>query len=387
MRVLLLDDNEMRTQDIEEIIHNYGEELITSHSLEDAEYKLKHTKYDLVIIDLVVPILYNDRNLVEEAGLELIKCIYEEMDSVYAPKGVIVVSERLHDLNYIEELKLYPVSIINTKDINWKSKLNTVIDVFWNKVNPIDLAIITAVDTEFHALYDDTWTKDIDSGSISFYRKLFHTKNDHDVTAILFQSEDKGMVPACMAMSKLFKHYIPKRVVMVGIAAGNPYKTKFGDIIVATKSCDYSSGAIKDTDAGLSFEAEPQQIQISDNLINVFKRYSRDAILPFQLRRKVNMPQYTEDIKILPGLMACGPLVVKSKRITDKFILPYNKNYFGIDMETYAVYYMCKKNQYSEFISIKSVSDHGDVNKTHEHQVYCARLSTELLLHYIREEM
>lgn len=385
MKVLLIDDNQSRTQEIEDILNDYGEEIITSHSIADAEKRLKSTRYDLVIVDLIVPNGKHNKELDEKAGLDIIKCIFEELDSEYTPRGVIVVSERLEDIDYVEELKLYPVSIIDTTKTNWQDQLCMVMDTFWDTIKPIDIAIITAVDTEFEALFDDEWEKDLDSGSISFYRKTFSTKNKKRVDAILFQAEKKGMVPACVAMSKLFSYYLPNKVAMIGICGGNPQKTILGDIIVADESCDYSSGSIKDNGEDLSFEIEPRQIQISDELKNTFKLYSRDSTLQYFLRRKVNMSQYKEDISIHLGMMACGPLVVKSKRITKKYIQPFNRNYYGIDMETYAVYNMCKNNNCEQFISIKSVSDFGDANKTHDDQKYCAKLSAELLKHYIFE--
>ncbi len=56
-------------------------------------------------------------------------------------------------------------------------------------------------------------------------------------------------------------------------------------------------------------------------------------------------------------------------------------------MESYAVYYSCRKNKCEYFLTIKSISDHGDIEKTHEHQEYCSRLSAQLLKYYIYNEL
>ncbi|MBE6786146.1 MAG: hypothetical protein E7538_07950 [Ruminococcaceae bacterium] len=389
MRILLLDDKKDRTQDVEEIANDYKFELITSHSLEDAETKLKHSKYDIVIIDLVVPSKYNNRELSKNAGFELVKYIYETTDDINMPHSVVVVSDNLKDVDYLEELNYYPVSIIDTNMETWTDSLRMVIDNCLLKIRPIDIAIITAVDVEFNALYNDCgWTEELKVGAITFYQKDFVTKSKSQISAVLVQTEDKGMVATSFLMSKLFEHFMPKNVFMIGISAGNPDKTNFGDIIVATSCCDYSKGAITDDENGnLKFESEPSLVSAPDKLVNVFKRYSLEQDLSYEIRKSVKMNNYNTDIKIKLGLMACGPLVVKSKTITDNYIRPYNKNYLGIDMESFAVYSFCQKNKCESFIVIKSVSDHGDRDKTHTHQEYCSKLSAELLKHYIYNEL
>lgn len=389
MKILLLDDKQDRIQDIEEIISEYKFELHTSHSLEDSEKKLKCEKYDLVIIDLVVPVKYTNRSLSKNAGFELVKYIYETTDNICKPKGVVIVSDNLNDIEYQEELNLYPVSIIKTNLEFWQEKFRVAIDNFMLKIKPIDVAIVTAVDVEFNAIFcDGDWVEDVKSGVLTFYRKTVETKSGNQITAVLVQAEDKGMIPASMAMSKLFENYYPQKVFMIGVSAGNPSKTEFGDIIVAAASCDYSKGSITDDETGgLMFESEPNLVSASDDLINVFRNYSKNPDITYALRKKVNMSQYNRDINIIIGLIACGPLVVKSKKITNEYIRPYNKNYLGIDMESYAIYYSCVKNNCKNFLTIKSVSDHGDKTKTHEHQEYCAKLSAQLLKHYIYNEL
>ena len=388
MKILLLDDKKERTQDIEEITHDYKAELVTSHSLEDAKNKLKYNEYTLVMIDLVVPRNYKNRELSDNAGFELVKYIFETTDNICKPNGVIIVSDNLKEIDYLDDLNLYPLSIIDTNFANWKDRMRQSIDNYWLNINPVDVAIITAVDVEFEAIYDDEWSKDVESGALTFYRKEYHTKAKESVSAVLVQTENKGMVATGAAMSKLFKYYCPKKVFMIGISAGNPEETNFGDIIVATSSCDYSYGAVVENEEGeLIFESEPTLITAADGLVNVFRKYSKDKTLSYTIRRSTNMSSYNTDIEIKLGVMACGPLVVKSKAMTEKYIRPFNRKYLGIDMETYAVYYSCKKNNCNDFMTIKSVSDHADKSKTHEHQRYCSKLSAELLKHYIYNEL
>ena len=388
MKVLLLDDKQERIQDIEEIVHDFNSELITSHSLEDSKNKLSNNDFDIVIVDLLVPEGYNRRVLSMSGGFELVRYIFDEMDNSTSISSVIVVSDNLKDVDFFDELNAYPISIIATDKYEWKNKLINSLQRICLRVNPVDIAIITAVDIEFTSIYDNTWNKIMDVGGISFFGKDFKTKKGNSISTVLFKTPDKGMVPTCLAMSCLFRHFKPKKVFMIGICAGKPKETVLGDIIIAGSTCDYSFGSVVDGKDGLEFFSEPRMYYISEKIRSVFYNYSITPDLAYCLRKNVGMQDvYNTDIKIKIGLMACGPLVVKSDEMTKQYILPHNKNYIGIDMETFAVYYSCLMNNCTEYASIKSVSDHGDSDKTHEHQKYCSKLSVELLKHYIDNEL
>lgn len=384
MKVLLLDDNQNRIQDIEKLIHEFDSILTTSSSLEAARDKLKQEKFDIVIVDLLVPKLYTNHAISNVAGFEFIKYIYETNDTISRPTGVIVVSENLEKVNYIDELKQYPISLIDTNSSSWQENLKNVIDNFWAIINPIDIAIVTTTDVEFRAIYDNSWTKDLIFGLFTFYRKEYISDSGKTISTVLVQSENKGLVSAGLTVSTIFKFYTPNTVAMIGVSAGNPSKTQFGDIIIATQASDYSFGAIVDgEDNVLEFESEPSIVCATEKTSRTFKTYCFDDKLPNFIRSSTNMPEYTEDIKIIYGLMASGPLVVKSNLVTNEYIRPYNRNYMGIDMETYAIYRFCQTFNCPNYISIKSVSDHGDKYKTHKHQQYCAKLATKLLEYYI----
>lgn len=388
MTALLLDDNARRIQEIEEIAHKNNIYLTCSQSLEDALNRLKNGKYDFIFVDLIVPGAYGDYTLKSNAGFDFIRYIFENNRTAYMPKGVIVISDNIKKLDYIEELRLYPVPIVQTDDLKWKVKLQQIIDYYNYIINPVDLAIITAVDVEFSAIYNNTWVPDLTVGSYTFYVKNFKTKDNKPVNAVLVHANSKGMTPASAVTETLFKHYKPEKVFMIGIAGGNKNETNFGDIIVANQASDYGFGSITEKSNGeLEFNSEPAIETVSDEVYNIFRQMSLDESIAYSIRKKAELPGYNSDVKIKLGLMASGPLVIKSNSLTEKFIYPFQKNYIGVDMETYAVYYSCKKNNCPFFVSIKSVSDHANIDKDNKHQLYCARLATQTLLYYIENIM
>lgn len=92
------------------------------------------------------------------------------------------------------------------------------------------------------------------------------------------------------------------------------------------------------------------------------------------------------DIEIIIGNMATGPAVIKSKEYVKNFIEKYFRQYDGIDMETYPIYYFCKKIGSVDFLSIKSVCDHADIHKNDLCQKYCANIVAWLLEYYIKND-
>lgn len=384
MKVLLLDDKMDRSQDIEQILNDFGMEIKNVHSLEGALSELKKEKYAIVIIDLFVPLSYSDRTIDSKAGFECVKYIFESIEQFNRPQKVIVVSENFNDITYMKELKLYPISLIDTSLNDWIEDFTKTINHFLIKVKPVDIAIVTAVDIEFETVLNSfRWEKDLQCGPISFYRTVFKNSINKSISLLLVKAERKGMLPTSIAVTKLFENYQPEKVFMLGICAGNPAETNSCDIIIATSSCDYSNGAMFENDNNdIEFSIEPSTIEISNSLKAAFIPYSSNRELAYKLRSSIDY-EYNKDISIKTGTMACGPFVLKSSNFIDKYIQPHNRKYFGIDMESYALYYTCKNYDCNEFLVIKSVSDHGNIAKSDEYQKFCVKLTIELLKHYI----
>lgn len=391
MKILLVDDDKTgRTTTVTDISSVYGFEVTSCSDTYTAKKHLSKNEFCLVIIDLYLP-EYTNSEVSTDAGIKLIQYIFETNDNIIRPQGILVLSKNLKEIEYYNQLLYYPVAVIDTTPQNdWESALHNRISYYANLHNNIDIAIITAIDVEFNAIYDDNWREDKSYGAITFYRKCFKNKYEQNVKAILFKAENKGMVSSSVAISTLLKFYNPRYLFMIGITGGNPKKVKSGDIIVANKAYDYSFGAIIEGEND-TFEFEPDYLSESadDDLINVFSSYKLNKNLLFNIRQKASIgTSFNQDIKLHIGSIATGQSVIKSEEFVKRFIKNHNRGYCGIDMETYAVYYTCRKlNRNVKFLSIKSVSDYADTNKSDEFQGYCAKLSTELLLHFISENL
>lgn len=391
MKILLLDDRADRANAIEKLAQDYDSELITSHSVEDAKMRLSKDNFDIIIIDLYTNYSSGYENISKVAGLQIITEIFDNVDIKPCHREIIVVSDNLSEIGYMSNLMKYPVTIIDTKaDCEWIKVLKKRFEYVLDINAPIDLAIVTAVDVEFNSIYDETWTLDKEDGGLQFYYKKVTNKNNKAKKMILVQAEKMGMSAASYTVCSVLKNYCPKCLCMIGVAAGNAKDTGFGDIIVASETCDYSFGAIVEKN-GNTFELESEQTRecASEDIIAVFNRYKKNQNLQFEIRRNTKMTnKYKEDIKIHIGMLATGPAVIKSKLFVEQYIKEHNRKYLGIDMETYAVYYMCKKLKPNmNYVSIKSVCDHADKDKSKEHQEYCARLSAELLMYYVKNDL
>ena len=392
MKILLLDDNFDRINKISGFAESRGLQIVSVYNLDGARKELQQNNYDIFIIDLYVPISYSKKTIEQDSGLRILNEIFNKKNLI-RPTNIIVISDHLKEISYLNELMALPVSILSTNEsYDWIETLGDLFDKIC--CHQVDIAIITATDTEFNAIYDDKWLKDIEIGGLTFYKKFFLQNNTN---ALLVQTENMGMISASYLMSSLFKYYDPRKVIMIGVIAGNPNDTKLGDIIVANRSYDYSSGAIKEDDNGEPiFESDPIAVEANEKFVNIFKSYEAKGIMN-KIKSKVNYffceEEYNEikkdcrDASIKIGYVATGPSVVKCKKYREMFIEKFYRKYLGIDMETYPVYYFCKKKGSVEFLSIKSVCDNADKSKRSVYQPYCAKLATEILYYYIENDL
>lgn len=386
MKMLLLDDKMERVFKIRALAAKHGLQIADTNVLNDAIKKLKEDSFDIFVVDLYVP-EYHGKEVQSESGIKLLNDIFNTKNLI-RPANIIVISDHLNEIPYLEQLMDLPISVISTSNTeNWYERMDLLFDKLC--CSQVDIAIITATETEFNAIYDTSWRLQIRIGKLKFYKKIFKEKK---ISAILVQTESMGMIYASYLMSTLFKYYHPKQVVMIGVLAGDPEDTNLGDIIVASSAYYYSSGAIKEDENGnLVFESDPVSVDAKDDFVGIFAEYGNNIMSEIKTKvdtifskpgdRKVKNACKNASIKV--GYVVTGPSVVKSATYRELFIEKFFRKYLGLDMETYPVYFFCQKQGDVDFISIKSVCDNANKDKNSTYQPYCAKLASELLLYYI----
>lgn len=402
MNILVLEDEGDKGQEIMQILQENKYPAKHKFCTDDIKRELQRTKYDIVILDLKVPKMNGQKKDIT-FGLELVQYIFcNTTDALYSPKAVLIITS-FYDEERIKELQKFPVSIIPYKVTGeWKKSLLQQIKYFIG--TKYDIAIITAVDVEFEAVFTKEWELQEDIKDLVYYKRTEINCNGEKIHMILVQQEQMGMVAATMLTSKIITYFDPKCVIMLGICAGRKGAVELGDMIFATTAWDYGSGSIEKAQRGnsIKFLPAPNYIQINEDLKDIFKRYKarRKLLCDFE-QNIIKIASETEDTKLLKivtkqqnktnrihlGAMATGAAVIKNEKFTQMFVKEQNKKYIGLDMETYGVYYAAQiSSSRPNFFCIKCVSDVADEHKDDTFQKYCSLLANEMVKYYIKED-
>ena len=243
IRILFIDDNIERTQEIaswlgEYQIENDSEFAVTK---DDALRKLSCNQYDLVIVDIVLPESIKTIGVSQSAGLDIVKEICFSR-TVIRPLYLLGITSNQESYDAVKnefESSFIPLSIWEIGDENWKTKLIAKIKYLsklTNEYKPInknkvDVAIITAVGDEYHAL--DTlpicW-KDvkIPCDPLIYSRGILTSGK----TILRVKLPEMGMSAASHVTTRIIELFEPKSVVMTGICGGNKDEVALGDVVV-----------------------------------------------------------------------------------------------------------------------------------------------------------
>lgn len=402
MNILLLENDSNKGQEIISLLQDENHYVVHGFCVEDIKKELSRNKYDILIVDLKVPL----RNGTKEDlahGLKLIQYVFDNVkDTFYHPKTVFVLTEYQDD-EMVNGLWSYPVSVIPYSPTGtWKNLLRQRLSYYGSL--QCDIAIITAVDIEFEVFYKWKWKPGNKVKDLAYYTKTIKNKRGENIRLILVKQEQMGMVTATNLTSKLINYFEPKCIIMGGICAGRKNAARIGDAIFAINAWDYGSGSIEEKKNGKKNELEfcpaPDYIPISKELSDIFHKYDSDLLSSLKnsvykcalkeddsILTKIAMDKNNEENRIHLGAMASGAAVIKNETFTNTFVKGQNKKYIGLDMETYGVYYAARHSSLSpNFFSVKSVSDVSDTNKGDEFQKYCAYISSMLIKYYIEND-
>lgn len=403
INVLIVEDNPNKCVEIQKVLNKsaFINRIEQSNNLHDTRKLLENRYFDILILDLNIP-----NRIGSEAKPENSESFLKELENslrLTIPAYIIGLTEFETSKEMLsKEFELYLWNIILYKPNNqdWEQKLSNLIShanktKLFNKTSSeltydFDLAIITALPKpELSTILDFkyTWSNEKFTNDTTPYyitKAKLPNKEIHIVAATCPQM---GMQSAATLTMKLISNFRPQFIVMTGIAASLKPGINYGDILIASSSFDYNSGKItKD-------KIINEQIHIPDfNHINI-SRELQEELIPFisdqrnldAIKREWKFgdcPNTTLNSKI--GPLGTGASVIEDTKII-KNIKTHVRKLIGIDMETYGVYYAatnCSKPKPKGFLSIKSVSDFGDLKKNDKYQKYAAFTSSRFAFNF-----
>ena len=414
IKILIVEDNLYKLGSIKKLLTEdlmiESKDVHVAENIKEAKRMLVSNVYDLLILDLVLPLESGDSPSPIK-GIGFLKDL-ETNTNLLLPIHIIGLTE-FSELKeqYGKDFERYVWYLINynATEINWQDTLkqkvyhlvNTkkrFVEHLQNK--PLfDIAIITALNKpEFEKIFElpVEWQSFYIDGDPTCYYRTIMKKNERFVNVVAACAEQMGMTATASLTTKMIYHFKPKYFMMGGICAGLKEKeVNYGDIIIAEQSWDYGSGKIKEVkdsdnnNSQILFEPDPRPIQLDASLKAKVNSLLRNSSILYLIYEGCKYAK-PKDIRLKAeiGPVASGSYVISSKSKLDE-IKAGQRKLLGVEMESYGLYYACQNSKDApvKAIMIKSVSDYGDSTKNDTYHDYSSYTSIYFIYHLILEEL
>lgn len=412
VKILIMDDKPEKTESVKKVLVTdcgISEQSIDcASSIAEGRVFLSDNYYDLLILDLVMP-LYEDDEANHDEAPNFIDEIFDN-PSINEPNqiiGLTVHDEEYEALKERFEDKLWKLIKYSDIDTNWRSVIKTsvfhllrmkqnMLDSIVNK-DSYDIGILCALQEEFSYMLEafgrDGWTNINIPGIMIPLKTCCMTSVTGEEYKIIAGCVGKpGMVGTASMAIALFDQTGIDNLFMTGITAGfESDSINLCDIMIAQSAMDYSSGKLIeegiDDEIKIRLLREIQVIPANMKLKSLASLLAEDVELMNRLNQQLKRVHLNADrdskAHVVP--VACGPFVVASKEAVNMIKEP-DRKLKALDMEAYGLYYaafLCQKNA----LWIKGVSDFADSKKDDSCHNKAAYASAYFLYLLIKEMM
>lgn len=408
LSILIIDDSDDKIRVLKSLFREnpsiQPEKVEIADSVLTAINKLSTKRYDLVVLDLYLPMEKGDDAL-PDGGLQLIQMIEaEEIDDIYKPYHIVGLSREEVKPEHIEVFShsLWFLLRYNEMDDTWRKQLMQKVSYLIQSKKLLqetatydfDVAIINALQTP-----ENYWTKKhianewksiIVPGDDcnSYYSATVQTNTGKEIRVVTCFANQMASTASSMLTTKVIYNFRPRYLFMTGIAAAVEEEgINYGDILVATEVWDGASGKYKDTaESDSIFMPDYRQKALNSAFLNIVTQLKEDhSVLrgisdayPTTLKPSTNLMIHT-------GPMASVPAVIASADELNK-IKGHARKLLGIEMEAYGMFYAAENAigpRPQIVASLKSVSDYATKSKSDQYQDYASYTSVALLKYII----
>lgn len=396
MRILIADDHPIRYRPLVLELEAIGIDktnIVYAISSDDAQTKLEHEFFDLLILDILLPLFNYDDDVSHENSLAILHRINNDLTIIKPGKVVGITSDIKAAGAASEVFSESTWSIINYSQIEneWIRKTVNCVKYIKQKIDStptstsatslVDLAIICALESpEFDAVMDLPWNWDaarpIDD--LVFVRDGWLLSKGKKITVVAAFSSKMGMVSTALKSFAVITKLNPKVIAMTGICAGVKEQVSIGDVLFADPAWDFQSGKrVKDSDS-VTFSFAPHQLPANYTVRTHIEqlRSNQDFLQSLPEIFEKNC-EFRTKIKI--GPVASGSAVLADGD-TIKEIKKQQRELIGVEMEIYGLYAAAMASSpQPKFFALKGVCDYADPDKVDKAQSYAAFASARVL--------
>jgi nucleoside phosphorylase len=398
MNLLIVDDSDQKARQVEELLRKSVPDLRIERakSFRSAVRFLESTTYDLLILDLMLPIRDGDAPT-EQGGKQVLAEVLDGTGCRH-PSHIVCLTafdEMAEALRDEAKRKLVHLVIYDEIEGAWQTPLAEKAKAieamlqetrFLPKDYKTDLAIVTSsprVELQEILKISELSPEYNQADLLHYFVGKWPRAGGASVSVIACAAPSMGMTAACVTACKVIERWRPRYLAMTGIAAGTKKDDqKFGDILVAEAAYDYGSGKIAETENGRVFIASPSQLRMEPSLHAIVQKWERDQLQMDEIR-KAWYEESVHNPRLIVGLLASGAAVVQDQGLVDD-ILSKSRKVVGLDMEAYAIFqagYLASHPRPTVIVA-KSVSDFADKSKDDKWQRYAAFTSARFIYEF-----
>lgn len=401
MKILIVDDQEAKAQHLARII---GEslpqgEIIYATNASDGFRSLILHKPHLVLLDIVLPMNLGDKDASESSSIWFVQEVKRKISGLPMP-FIVGTTQYADSLAQVQETfrnDLWSVVYVHESDSRWPSQIQQALRFAESNAerlslrsaviaNEVDVAVIAALrNPEFSELVNALGGGEqvsLDETHETWLKCRLEQKDGVEVSVLAASADEMGMTAMASLITRVCVTCRPKRVILVGIMAGNPERVGLSDLIVVEATWNFQVGKLTEN----GFQPDVKSLSCSFSLANkMMTVIDENFILKFWTSWSGHdRPQ--QIAKIHKGDVACSPFVVADGKTFLQLEADQKRKVIGLEMEAFGLYDAVRRlgTLAPEVICIKSVCDFGDGAKNDKYQTYCAALSSAAAVEFIR---
>lgn len=409
IRVLIMDDTPEKTEKIISVLkgkcllHENG--VTVANSINSGRRLLSAGSYDLLILDLVMPV--NDGEDVGAEGQS--ESFIDELSRVgrlNKPTYIIALTqykEKIEENQQTYAKKLWKLIHYDLKQTEWEDVLQDAVDTIIEtkkklleqieKANRYNIGLLCALPEEFEmmkAATGDIWVmKEDDNSPFNLYTAHVRTDFGHSPRLLACCCNASGMQAASVAATYMLSRYGLSMLFMTGFCAGfKKNDVKRGDLFIAESEYDYGSGKlVRNANNDQMLNAEQKQYPCSFELLGKLNAFITEEKMPDKLHEELKRVSLLQDdmsvpvIHVAPG--TCGSYVVGDEAFMRRLGEKGDRKLTGLDMEGYGLYlagHMLKK----DCVLVKGIADYGDGVKDDKYHRTCSYASAWFVMRFIK---
>lgn len=367
MKILLIEDNQVKRESIESFINkelsptvNYPS-ITFAKDLRQALRDLITKQFDLIVFDMFLPEVYESGSE-RDCSSELITEF--SLSKNYQSEAIALTQFEVSEIEDIQSFNRAGITLVNYNEKEtWQIALKQKIIKASSKLK-CDFIIFCAL-TKERLAYSDVLDEYGAARNICGM-DCTEVKIDNQ-NGFIIKPQGMGLVNMAIISSKAIEVFQPKIVAMSGICAGVKGESKYLDIIVAQNCWEYQTGKWKDG----KFQQEPYQVSLARNLLVDLNQSSENKSVLEEVRSGLFATELGEmKVKVAP--ISSGSAVIADQKMMEKIGVQQRKM-AGLEMEMYSLYEAAAQSLCAPlFFGAKAVVDMGDSSKGDSlHEIGC----------------